>query len=210
MAGSNVPYVLDPKPGVTYTQRSERKAVVVYRSLMEAVHDAETPEAGNALLRDFLDCSFGYVQLEELAPVRRMLLRGYLVGSDAAADRYDERCADGRRGGRPPVELDPEELKQDYHALGSWEKVAEKHGVSRRAIYNERRRWDEGDLGKNLNNKNKNKKKNKNTITKKTDRPAGRSGAQSAVVSEEEVAEANRKLKRAYDKLHEHQERQST
>lgn len=202
MAETNAPYVLEPKAGVVYTPRAKRKSVVVFRGLMETVHEAETREEGNELLRDYMDTSFGFVEFENLPREHRMMLRGHMIGSDAAADRYDEAFANGRRGGRPRVELDRETLEQDYRALGSWDKVAEKHGVSRRTIFNERARWEDGDLGKNLN-KNKYKNTNKNTPTNETARPAGRSGAQSAVVSEEEVAEAKKKLKRANEKLNE-------
>ena len=202
MTEANAPYVLDPKPGVVYTPREAREAIILYRSAMENVHDADTPEEGNQILRDLADCGFGYKELEDVPNPNRMIIRPMLVSMDKAAERHDRCIAMGMRGGRPRLELDRQTLEQDYNALGSWEKVAEKHGVSRKTLYNERARWEEGDLGKNLNNTNK--KTNKNTFTNKTARPAERSDAQSAGVSEK----AKKQMDQALKALRKYQEQQ--
>ena len=177
--------------GAPLTPRSEREAVLIYRSVLDTVRDAETPEEGNRILRDLLEVSFGEKQLQDVPNPNRMIIRPMLVSLDKAAERHDRSVDAGGSGGRPRLELDREALEQDYAELGSWEKVAEKHGVSKRTLYRERERWrDEVPKCQNLTKTNTdtktNTKTNTLTKTKTTARPSGRSGARSARGREQE------------------------
>ena len=164
------------EPDVVDTPRGKRKAVVIYRSVLKAAQDADTPEEGNRLLRYLLECAFGCKAIEDVPNPYRMMVRPALASIDNASRRYDRCVAAGKQGGRPRAELDPDALERDYADLGSWERVAEKHGVSRKTVYDARRRAATGELGKNLTNTNTKTKTNTNTNTNTTARPSGRSG----------------------------------
>ena len=175
--------------GAPLTPRSEREAVLIYRSVLDTVRDAETPEEGNRILRDLLEVSFGEKELQDVPNPNRMIIRPMLVSLDKAAERHDRSVDAGGSGGRPRLELDREALEQDYAELGIWEKVAEKHGISKRTLYRERERWrDEVPKCQNLTKTNTDTKTNTNTLTKTktTARPSGRSGARSARGREQE------------------------
>ena len=175
--------------GAPLTPRSEREAVLIYRSVLDTVRDAETPEEGNRILRDLLEVSFGEKQLQDVPNPNRMIIRPMLVSLDKASERHDRSVDAGGSGGRPRLELDREALEQDYAELGTWEKVAEKHGISKRTLYRERERWrDEVPKCQNLTktNTDTNTKTNTLTKTKTTARPSGRSGARSARGREQE------------------------
>ena len=200
--------------GAPLTPRSEREAVLIYRSVLDTVRDAETPEEGNRILRDLLEVSFGEKQLQDVPNPNRMIIRPMLVSLDKAAERHDRSVDAGGSGGRPRLERDREALERDYAELGSWEKVAEKHGISKRTLYRERERWrDEVPKCQNLTKTNTdtktNTKTNTLTKTKTTARPSGRSGARSARgrEQEKEAEEPMRNdLERAILVLHEGKE----
>lgn len=191
----NEPYTTDAQTGaVVYTPPEEREAVLIYRSVLKTARDADTPEEGNQILRDVLECAFGLRAVEDVPNPNRMIVRSLLVNIDNAARRYDEAVSHGRNGGRPRLTLDREKLKQDYAELGSWEKVAEKNNISRRALYTERMRWESEQMGKNLTKTNTKTKTDTNTFTKPNTyaRPDG------TLVTERTPAE---KLEQAYRAL---------
>ena len=94
--------------GAPLTPRSEREAVLIYRSVLDTVRDAETPEEGNRILRDLLEVSFGEKQLQDVPNPNRMIIRPMLVSLDKAAERHDRSVDAGGSGGRPRLELDRE------------------------------------------------------------------------------------------------------
>ena len=186
------------------TPPEAREAVVVYRSVLETVHDAETPEEGNRILRDLLDCSFGYTRLEDVPNPNRMIIRPMLVSIEKAAARYDRAAADGRQGGRPCIGLDRAQLERDYAALGSWEKVAQKHGVSVSTLYRERKnQTGHRSIGQNLTKTYTKTNTNTSTYTSTSARPGGRSGARGAGEREFVTKKDPRKqLEQAFAALH--------
>lgn len=187
-------------PDAVYTPREKREAVVIYRSVLEAAQDADTPEEGNRVLRELLECSFGCKALADVPNPYRMIIRPMMASIDKASERHDRCVAAGRQGGRPRTELDRETVEQAYAALGSWDRVADQLGVSRKTLYDARRRWDDGDLGKNLTNTNTNTKTNTNTntTTNTTARPSGRSAlARRAAEREKKKSVQRNDLERA-------------
>ena len=161
-----VPRNFKPKPGVRYTPPEEREAVVIYRSMMDTVHDTETPEEGNAILRDLLDCSFGFEVLENVERPHRLIIRGMLVDIDHASRRYDEACANGKRGGRPKTEVDLEQVERLRTELGSYEKAAQQLGSSVSTLYRARQaQQSDRSIGQNLTDKDTKTKTNTFTTT---------------------------------------------
>ena len=71
---------------------------------------------------------------------------GFLNGSvmpnvNAAKNRYSAAVENGKKGGRPPVELDEEEVESKKKELKTWKAVAAYYGVSEQTLKNKRNEW---------------------------------------------------------------------
>lgn len=84
-----------------------------------------------------------------------------------AKDRYTASIENGRKGGRPVVELKEKEVLKKKEELGTWKAVASYYGVTEQTLRNKRVEWEKQKNPKNLNdnvnvNDNVNDNKNKN------------------------------------------------
>lgn len=71
---------------------------------------------------------------------------GFLNGSvmpnvNAAKNRYNAAVENGKKGGRPPVELDEEEVEAKKKELKTWKAVAAHYGVSEQTLKKKRNEW---------------------------------------------------------------------
>lgn len=68
------------------------------------------------------------------------------VAVDNAAVRYLKAQENGKKGGRPKQDLDPEQVYQLYNELKSWDAVAKYLGIDRTTLYRHRVKWEEQQL----------------------------------------------------------------
>lgn len=88
-----------------------------------------------------------------------------------AKDRYTASIENGRKGGRPVVELKEKEVLKKKEELGTWKAVASYYGVTEQTLRNKRVEWEKQKNPKNLNvnvNDNVNDNKNKNVSVNAT------------------------------------------
>ena len=85
----------------------------------------------------------------------------------AAKDRYAAAVENGKKGGRPVVELKEKEVLKKKEELGTWKAVASYYGVTEQTLRNKRVEWEKQKNPKNLNdnvnvnvNDNENEKEN--------------------------------------------------
>lgn len=82
---------------------------------------------------------------------------GFLHGAvmpnvNAAKDRYAAAVENGKKGGRPKVELDETEVMQKKQELKTWKAVAAYYGVSDQTLKNKRNEWEQAKNVKNPKN----------------------------------------------------------
>jgi hypothetical protein len=91
----------------------------------------------------------------------------------AAKDRYAASIENGKKGGRPIIELVEAEVMAKKAELKTWKAVATHFGVTEQTLRNKRSEWEKQKNQKNLNenvnvnvndNVNKNENKNENAI----------------------------------------------
>ena len=69
----------------------------------------------------------------------------------AAKDRYAAAVENGKKGGRPVVELKEKEVLKKKEELGTWKAVASYYGVTEQTLRNKRVEWEKQKNPKNLN-----------------------------------------------------------
>ena len=69
----------------------------------------------------------------------------------AAKDRYAAAVENGKKGGRPVVELKEKEVLKKKEELGTWKAVANYYGVTEQTLRNKRVEWEKQKNPKNLN-----------------------------------------------------------
>ena len=72
---------------------------------------------------------------------------GFISGSvmpniKAAKDRYATAVENGKRGGRPKVELIEEEVMEKKAELKTWKAVAQFYGITEQTLSNKRKEWE--------------------------------------------------------------------
>lgn len=73
-------------------------------------------------------------------------IEGFINGTvapniGAAKDRYKASVENGKKGGRPSIELDMDEVYQKKEELGTWKAVAKHYGISEQTLKNKRDQW---------------------------------------------------------------------
>lgn len=69
----------------------------------------------------------------------------------AAKNRYAAAVENGKKGGRPVVELKEKEVLKKKEELGTWKAVASYYGVTEQTLRNKRVEWEKQKNPKNLN-----------------------------------------------------------
>ena len=69
---------------------------------------------------------------------------------DAAKDRYAAAVKNGKKGGRPVIQLDEAEVMAKKKELGTWKKVAAYFNVSEQTLKTKRNEWENVKNPKNL------------------------------------------------------------
>ena len=71
---------------------------------------------------------------------------------DSAKARYERACGNGKKGGRPTVDLDQQSVLQKYKELKTWKATAAFFGVDEDTLRKLRKQWDgKTEKPKNLN-----------------------------------------------------------
>ena len=80
---------------------------------------------------------------------------GFITGAvmpniDAAKARYAAQVENGKKGGRPTINLNQEEVMQKKTELKTWKAVAAHYGISEQTLKNKRDEWENPKNPKNL------------------------------------------------------------
>ena len=98
-----------------------------------------------------------------------------ITSIDAAKDRYAAAIENGKKGGRPKVNLNEQEVLAKKKELGTWKETAQYFGVTEQSLKNYRNQWE--------NQKNPKNPKNQNiTIIENEKNPKNPKNPNSAVV----------------------------
>ena len=97
-----------------------------------------------------------------------------ITSIDAAKDRYAAAIENGKKGGRPKVNLNEQEVLEKKKELGTWKETAQFFGVTEQSLKNYRNQWENQKNPKNLNdnvnvNVNVNNNVNENKKEKEKD-----------------------------------------
>ena len=108
-------------------------------------------------------------------------IEGFINGTvapniGAAKDRYKASIENGKKGGRPSIELDMDEVYQKKEELGTWKAVAKYYGISEQTLKNKRDQWQSipknpKNLDKDIYNYKDNYKENENDIIENSKNP---------------------------------------
>ena len=77
-----------------------------------------------------------------------------ITSIDAAKDRYAAAIENGKKGGRPKVDLNEQEVLAKKKELGTWKATAQYFGVTEQSLKNYRNQWENQKNPKNPNNPN--------------------------------------------------------
>lgn len=66
-----------------------------------------------------------------------------MASINGAKNRYEAAVGRGKRGGRPKIELNQEEVLQKKEELKTWKAVAEYYSISEQALKNYRSQWEQ-------------------------------------------------------------------
>ena len=75
-----------------------------------------------------------------------------ITSIDAAKDRYAAAIENGKKGGRPKVDLNEQEVLAKKKELGTWKATAQYFGVTEQSLKNYRNQWENQKNPKNPNN----------------------------------------------------------
>lgn len=125
---------------------------VFYATNLQAVEELEKayPDLAAELLRAIIDYGI-YGEYDNSNPVIAAMMVNIGFGIDKAKDRYQAAVENGKKGGRPSIELNEAEVIEKKQELKTWKKVAEYFGVSEQTLKNYRDRWKNPKNPKNLN-----------------------------------------------------------
>lgn len=79
-----------------------------------------------------------------------------------AKDRYSATVENGKKGGRPSVELNEQEVNERKKELKTWKAVADSYGITEQTLRNKRAEWERAEKQKNPKNLNENVNENVN------------------------------------------------
>ena len=77
-----------------------------------------------------------------------------ITSISAAKDRYTAAVENGKKGGRPKVNLNEQEVLAKKKELGTWKETAQYFGVTEQSLKNYRNQWENEKNPKNPNNPN--------------------------------------------------------
>lgn len=79
-----------------------------------------------------------------------------------AKDRYSAAVENGKKGGRPTIELKEQEVAEKKKELKTWKAVADYYGITEQTLRNKRTEWERAEKQKNPKNLNDNVNENVN------------------------------------------------
>lgn len=79
-----------------------------------------------------------------------------------AKDRYSAAVENGKKGGRPSIALNEQEVNERKRELKTWKAVADSYGVTEQTLRNKRAEWERAEKQKNPKNLNENVNENVN------------------------------------------------
>ncbi|MBQ9044691.1 MAG: helix-turn-helix domain-containing protein [Oscillospiraceae bacterium] len=115
-----------------------RQAFVFYESFLEAIALAPDEEQGD-LLWYLIECGLNRRKVESLPYPACSIIRQMITNIEYADIRYYAAHGNGEKGGRPRSKVDLELAQELYVQEQSWDKVAEKMGISRATLYRAKR-----------------------------------------------------------------------
>ena len=77
-----------------------------------------------------------------------------ITSISAAKDRYNAAVENGKKGGRPKVNLNEQAVLEKKKELGTWKETAQYFGVTEQSLKNYRNQWENQKNPKNPNNPN--------------------------------------------------------
>ena len=77
-----------------------------------------------------------------------------ITSISAAKDRYNAAVENGKKGGRPKVNLNEQEVLEKKKELGTWKETAQFFGVTEQSLKNYRNQWENEKNPKNPKNPN--------------------------------------------------------
>lgn len=124
------------------------QSFVLYESVykqFEIVEQRKGPEAACAFIKDVMNFGlYGEIPNKE----NESWLYGLeqiMTSIACAKDRYTAARENGKKGGRPHLELDRQEVAEKKEELGTWKAVAQYYDVSEQTLKNYRKSWEETD-----------------------------------------------------------------
>jgi hypothetical protein len=136
---------------------------VFYATNLEVIEALE--ETNKDLAADFMKAviEYGiYGEYDTTNPMIKVLMIQTGFGINKAKDRYAAAVENGKKGGRPKIELDEEEVLLKKQELKTWKAVAAYYGITEQSLKNKRNEWELNKNEKNPKNLNDNDNDNDN------------------------------------------------
>ena len=128
---------------------------VFYATNLEVVEALEqtNPELANEFLKAIVEYGI-YGEYKKGNPMVDALMIQTGFGIDKAKDRYAAAIENGKKGGRPKVNLNEQEVLEKKKELGTWKETAQFFGVTEQSLKNYRNQWENEKNPKNPKNPN--------------------------------------------------------
>ena len=144
------------------------EAFVLYESMYKQMERLEK-QLGKEVAYDYIKATIEYglfaVIPEEEDITWLYGLEQTFATIDSAKNRYEKACANGKKGGRPTIQLDQQDVLETYKRLGTWKATAKHFNVDEDTLRQLRKQWDrKTEKPKNLND-NDNDNDNVNAVS---------------------------------------------
>lgn len=146
----------------------KNNSFVWYATFTDAIEQLEEayPELAIELMKAIINYGT-YGEYDRTNPIINMAMANIGFGIDKAKERYTTAVENGKKGGRPKINLNQEEVEQRKKELGTWKAVASSYGISEETLRIKRNEWKNPKNPKNLNDNVKDKDKDKENIKDK-------------------------------------------
>lgn len=141
----------------------KNNSFVFYATSLEMVETLEVdyPDMAAELLRSIIEYGI-YGEYESKNPIIKSMMISIGFGIDKAKERYNNSVENGKKGGRPSIELNEEEVNQKKQELKTWKAVAAYYDITEQTLRTKRTEWEKAKNAKNPKNLNDNVNENEN------------------------------------------------
>ena len=117
---------------------------VFYATNLEVIESLEqaNAELANEFMRAIIEYGI-YGEYDSKNPMVQVLMIQAGFGIDKAKDRYNAAVENGKKGGRPKVNLNEQEVLEKKKELGTWKETAQYFGVDEKTLRKQRKTWEE-------------------------------------------------------------------